>query len=188
MKIIAFKDLRVGDTVFQYNKQFDVINRVTCVYDDTIDHGDGRPVRPLKYLCFTDRFGKIPDEQHALYMIQNKVHDYPFFALWEHELSPDAFGNLLFTCGHSFAPDTDHPMQVTKEAFERIQQALKKELQSAQAKLKTNRGTIRNLSKEQRTLKSEIGRLYAMLRDMDGKKAKVSKKHRKDEQAPAKDS
>ena len=187
MKIIAFKDLRVGDTVFQYNKQFDVINRVTCVYDDTINHGDGRPVRPLKYLCFTDRIApkRIPTEKQVIDSMCDECDGgVPTFALWDHDI--DIAGDILFS------PDSplqtpDHPMQVTKEAFERIRQALNKELSTAQGKLKQNKGTIRELSKQQRTLKSEIGELYKMLRDMDGKPAKVSKKHRKDEQAPTTD-
>lgn len=68
-------------------------------------------------------------------------------------------------------------MKVTKEAYERVRQALNKELAEAQKKLAANRTHIRGLSKEQRTLKSEVGALYVMIRDLAGKPKKVNKKH-----------
>lgn len=74
-------------------------------------------------------------------------------------------------------------LQVTKAAFDRIDQALRKELGAAQLKLRRNRDMIDSLAKEQRTLKSEVSGLFAMLRDLHGKPPRVSKKHRKKEEA-----
>lgn len=70
-------------------------------------------------------------------------------------------------------------MQVSKEALERVRTTLTKELTTAQSKLRNNRTNLRGLSKEQRTLKSEIGVIFKMLRELDGKSAKTKKKHGK---------
>jgi hypothetical protein len=60
-------------------------------------------------------------------------------------------------------------MNVKKEVIEKCKSILSKELRVAQEKLRVNRYEINKLAREQRILKSQVGVLYGMNRDLTAK-------------------
>ena len=57
-------------------------------------------------------------------------------------------------------------MNVKKEVFDKCKQMIERELSDAQSKIKANRQQINNLAKQQRILKSQIGKLFEMRNSM----------------------
>ena len=51
-----------------------------------------------------------------------------------------------------------------------------KELGASQRKLEANRSHVKSLAKEQREIKASIGALFVMIRELEGKAPRVSKK------------
>lgn len=69
--------------------------------------------------------------------------------------------------------------QVNQKALEIVTQTLKTKLGELHAKRNQNKYALSNLMKEQRSLKAASGEMFKLLRELEGKDAKVNKKHQK---------
>jgi len=56
-------------------------------------------------------------------------------------------------------------MNIKKEVYEKCKLMIERELSDAQHKISQNKREINRLAKEQRVLKSTIGKLYKILKD-----------------------